>query len=185
MIPRADAPAHDRDHGQADRLAGDDAHAVEVVGHSVGGDLHCAKRRDHADHKDAACLEQTVLKGRRDADAQDAPGQPGIQPQRFGNAQHIAGLLMIALAQDQSRCHHAGEDAGPRNTLNAHFQTEDADGVAHDVDDVHQQADLHRDLGVAHAPEQGGTAIVQRQERIAQGNDLQVAHAGVQYVGFD
>ena len=54
------------------RLAGDDAHTVEVVGHSVGGDLHRAKRRDHADHKDAACLEQTVFKGRRDADAQDA-----------------------------------------------------------------------------------------------------------------
>ena len=185
VVPRADAAAHHRDHGQTDGLAGDDAHAVEVVGHGVGRDLHCAKGGDHADDEDAARLKQAVLEGGRDADAQNAPGQAAVQPQGLGNVQQTAFFLFIALAQDQGRRHHAGNDAGPCDAIDAHFQAEDADGVAHNVDDVHQKADLHGDLGVAHAAEQRRTAVVQRKERVAQGDDLQVEHTGFQHVGIN
>src|SRR5699024_12569044 len=50
VVPGADAAAHHRDHGQADGLPRDAAHAVQVVGHGVGRDLAGAEQRDNDDH---------------------------------------------------------------------------------------------------------------------------------------
>ena len=93
--------------------------------------------------------------------------------------------LLVAAVQDEHRCHGTGEDAGPGNTVHAHTQHKDADRIAHDVDDVHQDADLHGDFGVTHAAEERRTGIVHGQERVADRRDAQVEHTGLQYVGID
>ena len=183
VIPCADAAAHDGYHGKADGLARDAAHTVEVVGDSVGGDLHRTESGDHADHNDAARLEQTVLKGRRHADAEDTLGHPSIE---LNGLRHREGMaFLVAAAQNEHRCDDTGNDTGPCNAIDAHFQAEDADRVAHDVDDVHEDADLHGDLGVAHAAEEGRARVVQREEGIAQGGYFKVEDAGVQNVRVD
>ena len=97
VVPRTDALAHHGDHGKAQGFAGDDAHAVQIVGHRVGSDLHRTERGDHAHHQDASGLEQAVLKGGRDADAQDAPGHADVQLHGPGHLQRVA--LLVALAQ--------------------------------------------------------------------------------------
>ena len=183
VVPRTDALAHHGDHGKAQGFAGDDAHAVQIVSHRVGSDLHRTECGDHAHHQDASGLEQAVLKGGRDADAQNALCHLCIQP---GGLWHRDGIaLLVALAQDKGRCHHTGQHAGPCNTVYAHFKSEDAHCVAHNVDHVHQKADLHGDLGVAHAAEQCRTAVIQCQKRITDGDDAQVQHAGIQHIGID
>ena len=183
MVAGADAAPHHRDHGQTDGLARDDAHAVQIVCHGVGCDLHRAKGGDHAHHKDAPRLEQAVLKGRGNADAQNALCHAAVQPQGLGHRKHR--ILPVALAQDERRSHHAGHHTGPRNAVHPHFEAEDAHRIAHDIDNVHQKADLHGDLGVADAAEQRRAAVVQRQKRVAQGDDLQILHARVQHVRLD
>ena len=130
--------AHHRDHGKAEGLAGNDAHAVQIVCHRVGRDLHRTEGGDHAHHQNASGLEQAVLKGGRDANTQDAPGHadPCVQT---GGLRHREGVaLLVASAQDEERCHHAGHHAGPCNAVHAHFQAEDAHCIAHDIDNVHQ-----------------------------------------------
>ena len=166
----AHTAAHHRDHGKANGLAGDAAHTVEVVGHGVGRDLHGAKGGDHAHHQDASGLEQAVLKGRRNADAEDAFGHAGVQSGGFGHIQRLT--LLVALAQNQHGRHHTGDDAGPCDAVHAHLQPEDAHRVAHDVDDVHQDADLHGNFRVAHAAVERRAAVIKRQERVAQSDDL-------------
>ena len=69
IVPCANAAAHHCDHGQTNGLPRDAAHAVQIVCHGIGGDLHGAEGGDHAHHQNAARLEQAVLKGGRDADA--------------------------------------------------------------------------------------------------------------------
>ena len=183
VIPCADAAAHDGYHGKADGLARDAAHTIEVVGDGVGGDLHRAEGGDHADHDDAARLEQAVLKGRRHADAKDALGHTGIE---LNGPRHREGMaLLVAAAQNEHRRDDTGDDTGPCNAIDAHFQAEDADRVAHDVDDVHEDADLHGDPGVAHAAEEGRARVVQREEGVAQGGYFKVEDAGVQNVRVD
>ena len=130
----------------------------------------CAKGGDHAHHQDASGLEQAVLKGRRDADAEDAFGHAGVQSGGFGHIQRLT--LLVALAQNQHGRHHTGDDAGPCNAVHAHLQPEDAHRVAHDVDDVHQDADLHGNFRVAHAAVERRAAVIKRQERVAQSDDL-------------
>jgi len=169
-VARTDAAAHHRDHGKAQRLARDGAHAVKVVGHGIGRDLHRAKGGDHAHHQNAPGLEQAVLKGRRDADAQDALCHLAIQLGGLGHGEGVA--FLVAAGQNEGRRHHAGNDAGPGNTVHSHFQAKDADRVAHDVDDVHEHTDLHGNFGVAHTAEEGRARIVQRQKGVAQGRDL-------------
>ena len=183
VVPRTDALAHHRDHGKAQGLAGDDAHAVQIVGHRIGGDLHGAEGGDHAHYQDAPGLEQAVLKGRRDADAQDAPCHTAVQMYGLGHLQCMA--FLVALAQDEGRRHHTGHHTGPCHAVHAHFQAEDAHGVAYDVDDVHQHADLHRDPGIAHTAEQCRARVVQRQERVADRNDLEVQRTGIQHIGVN
>ena len=132
-----------------------------IVCHGVCCDLHCAEGGDHAHHQNASSFEQAVLKGGRDADAQNALCHLCIQP---GGLWHRDGIaLLVALAQDKGRCHHTRQHAGPCNTVYAHFKSEDAHCVAHNVDHVHQKADLHGDLGVAHAAEKGRARVVQRE----------------------
>ena len=183
VVACTDAAPHHRDHGQTDGLARDDAHAVQIVCHCVGCDLHRAEGGDHAHHQNAPGLEQAVFKGRGDTDAQNALCHAAVQPQGLGHGKHR--ILPVALAQDQRRSHHAGHHAGPCYAVHAHFKAEDAHRVAHDVDDVHQKADLHGDLGVADAAEQCRAAVVQRQKRVAEGDDLQILHARVQHVGIN
>ena len=183
VVPRTDALAHHGDHGKAQGFAGDDAHAVQIVGHRVGSDLHRTERGDHAHHQDASGLEQAVLKGGRDADAQDAPGHADVQLHGPGHLQRVA--LLVALAQNEHGRHHTGHHTGPCHAIHAHFQAKDAHRVAHDVDDVHQHADLHRDPGVAHAAEQCRARVVQRQERVADRNDLEVQRTGIQHIGVN
>ena len=93
--------------------------------------------------------------------------------------------LLVAAAQNERRRNDAGNDAGPCHAIDAHLEAEDADGIAHDVDDIHQDADLHRDLGVAHAAEKGRARVVQREEGVAQGRYLKVKDTGVQHVRVD
>ena len=93
--------------------------------------------------------------------------------------------LLVAAVQDEHRCHGTGEDTGPGNAVHAHAQHKDADRIAHDVDDVNQDADLHGDFGVAHAAEERRTGIVHGQERVADRRDAQVEHTGLQHIGFD
>ena len=180
IVPGTDAAPHHRDHGKTDRLPGDAAHAVQIVCHSVGGDLHRTKGGDHAYHKDAPRLKQTIFKGGGNADAKNAPCHCPLQPKGLGHGQHLS--LPVAPAQNQHRRHHTGDDAGPRHAVHPHLQPKDAHCVAHHIDDVHQHADLHGDLGVAHAAEQRRPSIVQRKEGVADGYDLQVQHACVQNI---
>ena len=93
--------------------------------------------------------------------------------------------FLVAAAQNEHRRDDTGDDTGPCNAIDAHFQAEDADRVAHDVDDVHEDADLHGDLGVAHAAEEGRACVVQREEGVAQGGYFKVEDAGVQNVRVD
>ena len=88
----------------------------------------------------------------------------------LGHGEGVA--FLVAAGQNEGRRHHAGNDAGPGNTVHSHFQAKDADRVAHDVDDVHEHTDLHGNFGVAHTAEEGRARIVQRQKGVAQGRDL-------------
>ena len=183
VVPRTDAAAHHRDHGQTNGLPRDAAHAVQIVCHGVGGDLHGAEGGDHAHHQNASGLEQAVLKGGRDADAQNALCHLCIQPGGLGHRDGIA--LLVALAQDKGRCHHTRQHAGPCNTVYAHFKSEDAHCVAHNVDHVHHQAGQHADLAVALRPEQRRTGVVQADERVAQGREQEVGLGIAHHVHVD
>ena len=96
VVPRTNAAAHHRDHGKAQCLAGDHAHAVQIVCHGVCCDLHCAEGGDHAHHQNAPGLEQAVFKGRGDTDAQNALCHAAVQPQGLGHGKHR--ILPVALA---------------------------------------------------------------------------------------
>ena len=183
VVACADAPAYDRYHRKADGLARDAAHTVEVVGDGVGGDLDGAEGGDHADHDDAARLEQAVLKRRGHTDAEDAFCHAGVEADGLGHREGVA--LLVAAPQNERRRNDTGNDAGPCHAIDAHLEAEDADRISHDVDDVHQDADLHRDLGVAHAAEKGRARVVQREEGVAQGRYFKVQDTSVQHVRVD
>ena len=65
VVAGTDAAPHHRDHGKTDGLARDDTHAVQIVGHGVGCNLHRAEGGDHAHHQNASGLEQAVYYTRK------------------------------------------------------------------------------------------------------------------------
>ena len=175
QVARADAAADDRDHGKAHGLADDTADAVEVVGDGVGRNVHGAEQADHADDQHAAELEQAVFERRRDADVQDVAHHARLQPPHAvpGDA---GGVVMADSGQvkDDDRAQRAGEQRGHRHTGRAHLEHKDAQRVARNVGDVHQQADFHRDGAVARRAEDSRARIVRCQERVGQAGDREI-----------
>ncbi len=70
QIPGSHALPYHGDHGQVHALPDDAAHAVQAVGHAVGGNLRRAEARDDAHHDHPPQLENAVL---------DAAGNPDIE----------------------------------------------------------------------------------------------------------
>ena len=65
------------------------------------------------------------------------------------------------------------------------MQHKDAHVVAHHVDHVGDYRHHHGDARLAHAAEEGGTRVVDRQRRIRECGDAQVGEAGCHDVGLD
>ena len=179
VIPGPHAPADDGDHGKVHGLTRQHAHAVQVVGHRVSGDLGCAEGGDDADHQDSAQLEDAVLHASRDADVQDlcdhlpVPGQKAFP--------HIDGQLPVMKADKQNDAgDHPGYEGRQGRTCHSPLHPEDEKGIACHIDHVHDNGHLHGDLRIAHGPKQRRTGVVHRQKRVGQRRQHQV-HQGVSH----
>ena len=55
--------------------------------------------------------------------------------------------------EHDDRCHRTGNEGGGGSTRNAPLEAIDQNGVAADIDNVHQEGDESRNLAVSHRAE--------------------------------
>ena len=173
---------HHSDHGKADGLAHNAAHAVQVVGHRIGGNMHRAEQRDHADDQHTPQLEQAVFQRGGDADIQNVLCHLGLQVLDAipGNAGDI--IMPGGQFQDDDSAQHAGNQRGHRNTGNPHAQHKNAERIAHNIGNVHDNGYPHGYLAVADGAEDGRARVVQRQKRVRDCRDGKVDHGCLEHI---
>ncbi|MEE8816126.1 MAG: hypothetical protein SOH60_06625 [Lachnospiraceae bacterium] len=85
---------------------------------------------------------------------------------------------------DDGGC-HAGEKGCQSDAGNVPVEDKDKHRIADNVDEVHDNADVHADSAVAKAPEDGSSCIVDRQERIRHRRDDKVGDGIIHYIVFN
>ena len=84
--------------------------------------------------------------------------------------------------EDEDGSDNTGNQGGKGSTGSPHIKAKDKQGVAADVDTVHDDRNDHRDAGVAHCAEQCGSGVVQGNEWVGQCSqekvDFGVLHNG-------
>ena len=87
--------------------------------------------------------------------------------------------------QNDGGAHHAGDEGRQRNAGHPHAQHKDAQGIATDIDEVHQHRHPHGHRTVAGGAEDGRAGVVQRQKGVGDGRDGKIQHGGIHNVGGD
>ena len=106
----------------------------------------------------------------------------------MANGAPFQAKLLIGLGrekQNDHRRHAPGNHRRDGNTGHAHFQHKNADGVAHHIDAVHQETDLHGHLAVAHAAEYRRTRVIQGDERERKRGDVQIGKSRRHHIVID
>ena len=96
--------------------------------------------------------------------------------------------LQVVVVEQHGHEHgaeHARDEGGQGGARNAHVHAEDEDGVAHDVDHVHDQRGEQRHFRVAHGTEQRCAGVVNAQERAGDSRIDDVDLSGHEDVRFD
>ena len=181
QVPGPHALPYHGDHGQVHALPYDAAHAVQAVGHAVGGDLGRTEARDDAHHDYPAQLENAVLDAAGDPDIEDFPDDPPFEPEPL--PVQMDGAVRIPQEDIQAQARHGpGHQRRHRHARHAHLQAEHAEGIATHVDDVHQHGHLQGNLGIPHGAEQRRAGIIDGQEREGQRGDDQVENGIAHHV---
>lgn len=153
-----------------------------ALGDPVGGDLIGAEQGDQAGQRHLDQLVDTVFHAVGQGDAHDLFQQLPLP------GENVFGVVAHRTAFPEAvHCHrHSGEQAREQGRIGhtgyTLVQDKDAHAVAHDIDHVGHQGDVHGHLGLAHAPAQGSTGVIDRQRREGVGGDAQVGQAGVHHV---
>ena len=84
--------------------------------------------------------------------------------------------------QDDDSAQHAGNQRGHRNTGNPHAQHKDAERIAHNIGNVHDNGYPHGYLAVADGAEDGRARVVQRQKRVRDCRDGKVDHGCLEHI---
>lgn len=98
----ADALPDDGDHRQIHCLPGDAAERAEVVGHTVGCNLHDAEQGDDAQHHDPSKLEYAVFQTVRQTDAEDLAQHPSVEDEFF-TKRNVNGIPPVGQQQNQQQ----------------------------------------------------------------------------------
>ena len=181
QIPGSHALPYHGDHGQVHALPDDAAHAVQAVGHAVGGNLRRAEARDDAHHDHPPQLENAVLDAAGNPDIEDFPDDPPLEPEPLPVEMDRAVRIPQKDIQAQSR-HGPGHQRRHRHPRHAHLQAEHAEGIAAHIDDVHQHGHLQGDPGIPHGAEQRRAGIVHGEKGEGQRGDDQVEDGIVHHV---
>ncbi len=174
----------DGDHGKIDGLSHEDAHAVQVVGYAVGSDLDRAEAGDDAHHEYASKLEDAVLHAAWNADVENLLHHTKIQAKRLFHEADIQCRIAQQDIEDDA-AHGSGDQRGNCDTGSAHVESEDTYGISGDIDQVDQDRNFQRDLGIAHGTEQRRAGIIYREEGEGEGGDRQVDQCILHNVRFN
>lgn len=68
--------------------------------------------------------------------------------------------------EHQESCCHAAEKGRPGHTGHPHTQSEYADGISCNVNEIHHKGGHHGHLGISHRTEQGSAGIVKADKGI-------------------
>ena len=163
---RAHAPADDGNHRQIHRLPGDAAERAQAVGHAVRRDLHHAEEGDDAQDHNPPELENAVFQTVRQTDAENFPQNLPVEYE-FLTERYVNHVFAVGQQHQQQR--HRGqprEQAAQRRAGGAHVHPVDKQRVGADIDDIGQQAAVHRHLRVAHRAEQRRAAAIHADDGI-------------------
>ena len=159
---RADALAHDRRKPQVDCLSCKAVEIAKRVADGVGHHRCRAKGRNEAEEHETAQLEHAVFHAARHTDVEDILHQTHIEAKAAHIREVQHQLIIKKQAKDDGRRHRAGDKRRDRNAGNVHAEAEDQNGVARDVDAVHEKRDLERYIAPPHCAEERRAAVVER-----------------------
>lgn len=182
LPPGADALAYHRHHGEADGGTGDLGEGGQAHADGIGGGGRQAEGGHQPLGHQPADLEHTVLQAGGHPEFQDILDHLGLEIQLEHGLQLDDMGLEAQQAGDEHRPHHAGEQGGDGRPRHPHMKAENQQGVAGDVDGVHQGGGEHGDLGIAHGAVKRRPGVIDGQEGIGQGRPEKIHPAVVHHL---
>ena len=169
-----------RTHGNTDQ----GRHGPDALGHAVGCNLVGAKQGHHAGQGHFHQLEDTAFHPVGNGNPQDGMLQSTVQPE--DPVFHVPHR--VHPGETQGCHHHCGKAPGhqgrPGHPGNPSVEYKDAQTVAHHVNQVGQNGNVHGGTGFPQAPVQCRACIINGQGRVGIGRNPQVGHAGLHHRGL-
>jgi len=160
VLPGAEVLPHKGGDGHA---KGADRHPEEAVQLAIGcpGRQHIRAEGVHRGLDDYVGEGvHHALQSRRQADAQNAPHEPGVDADLL----QMQLVAVVAAAEGQHHQHGAdglGDNGGPGGAGHAHIEPHDQDHVQHDVGHAGHDEEKQRPAGIAHGPQGSGADVIQ------------------------
>ena len=172
---------HDRKVHGADDDNGDEVHAAR---HAVCGNLRRAEHGNDACHQHTPQRKETVFNRIWNCDFQNAAQHLKVAAENVFRLEVDLVLCVERKRRHDDARHRAGQKRRHRNACNARFQHENTDCVAGNVDDVHEERNVHGHVRLFHGAKKCRRRIVNTEERERKRRDEHIGFRRLQDAFF-
>ena len=149
-VPCSHALADHCDKGIAEGDAEQGGHRPEALSHAIGGNLYRAKQSYDAGQRHLGKLEQAVFYAAGNGDAQNTPHHPAVPGKDLPEPEVQRVVLPEGQRQHDNRRECTGNQRWHRYACHASMEDKNADSIAHYIDAVHGDGDVHDGACLVH-----------------------------------